>query len=171
MVIVAELRSYLLPQLLVAVFLLVVDTHAGVEPMGVAVARVVVYVENTIEAGVDDVVDDFMYARHPLGVDGPLVIHVRKPGDGNADGTETGVAHHRHQFRTRYGLSPVGLRTHDVCHTATVIGVERVAEVPAYGHVSDSLGGTLESGLRLKVRQRHYGGTEKDRLFHLSFVF
>ena len=106
---------------------------------------VVVHIQDAIHALVDDIVHNLLHAVHPSLIDVALVIHVLVPGHGNADALESFLLEGLHQVSVGDGLAPGSLifvRLLMVTNPVTV-AVEGIAQVPAWGHVEDSLGGRL----------------------------
>ena len=142
LVIVLEAGGNLCPQLGIAVEL---QRRTGDNPCGIVGSGVVVHIEDAIHALVDDIVHNLLHAVHPSLVNVALVIHVLVPGHGNADALETFLLESLHQVGVGDGLAPCGLISVGLLMVTNpvTVAVERIAQVPAGGHVDDSLGGRL----------------------------
>ena len=140
LVVILKLVGNLRPEVLIACLRLLVVVGIGNHPGVVVGTRVMVYVDDAIETGIDHVIHNFVDTLQPCLVDIAVGIYVTIPCDWHADGTKASIAHHRHQLWLGDGLSPIGFRLSDVADASTV-GIEGVAEVPAHTHVLDGFGG------------------------------
>ena len=136
LVVVLEGLSNLLPQLLELCLVLVIVGAAGMNPVCVAIASVVVYVKYAVHSVVDNVVNHLFYAIHPRLVNIAIAVHLLIPCHWYTDRVETSLFHHLHQFRFGYRLSPASLVL--LCSgpsLACIVSIERVTQIPTYAHV------------------------------------
>ena len=106
MVVILEFGGYLLPEILILCLYAGIYRSVSHKPVQVMVSRVMVDVNDAVHAVVDDIIDDLVYSFHKCIIHLAVGIHLLKPCDRYADGTDARLLHHLHQFGLCDRLAP-----------------------------------------------------------------
>ena len=99
-------------------------------------------VDDAVHTRIYDIVHDLIDTVHPFVIDLSVSIHMDSPCHRNTYGTETGILHHHHEFRSGDRLSPTGfpfLPVPAVRSAGPPYGIKSVSEIPADSHAADGI--------------------------------
>ena len=151
LIIVLKLIGNLRPEVLVAFLCLFVVVHRGNQPMVTLCTGIVMHIQDTVQAVVDDIIYNLMHAFHPFGIHLSVLIHLLEPGYWHSDCFESGISHHLDQFRLGDRLSPKCLVCFGRCKVPAIFAlpigsIQCVTQIPAHAHEFDGVFGIFKIG-------------------------
>ena len=177
-IVVFKLLCYLLPQMIEAILVLLVNTLICYDPCIIMSTSIVVYIYDTVQSLIYYIVDNFMNSLHPFLIYISLIVHVWEPSYRHTDGTKSCFPHHFHQFWSCNRIPPYHFpvlpsnRIEPRVFLRVCKGIQCISKVPPHLHILHCLSSGFKLGVLRVNSKRHQQGAKDRKLFcfHLSIV-